>query len=136
MFRLVESSNPDDVTKWNVRAHYTQRLVLTAAVCRELGSATRADVLGARAREALGLLSWWMRTVYDLPEGRDVRYSHALDHPRLAEYASDLKHELEMGTRVCEALFMAYTADKDWELDSDIERIREELNAYRAEFAQ
>lgn len=31
MYRLVESSDPDQVNSHQVRAHYTQRLVLTAA---------------------------------------------------------------------------------------------------------
>ena len=35
----VDSSDPGAVTRFNVRAHYYQRLVLTASVCRELSSA-------------------------------------------------------------------------------------------------
>lgn len=132
MFRLVQSSNPDDVTRFDVRSHYTQRLVLTRAVCRELGAATVDDVVGERVREALGLLSWWMQTVYELPQGRDVDYRHSLDDPKLAEYASDIKLELELGTRVCEAVFMAYTADYTSELDRDVRNVQQELRAYRA----
>lgn len=130
MFRLVSSSDPNAVNSFAVRAHYAQRLVLTTAVCRELRAGTQDDVLSLRAREALALLSWWMRESYDLPRG-DVNYWHGLDDPRLTEFAPDFREELFLGTRVCGALFMAYTADKSWELESDIEQIRRELRAYR-----
>lgn len=133
MLRLIESSNSVEVTRFNARAHYNQRVVLTAAVCKELQRAPD-DIVGGRVQAALAMLSWWMRTVHDLPEGKDVHYAHGLADPRLAEYASDLKPELELGAAVCDALAMAYTADTASELARDEEQIRGQLNAYLAKF--
>lgn len=131
MHWLVSSANPDDVTRFEVRARYTQRLVLTRAVCRELGHATLDDVVGEPAREALRLLTTWIHSAYGLPEDRGVDYRHGLDDPQLDEYASDLKPELELGTEVCAAMFMVFTADKDWELKSDVRHLQRKLEAYR-----
>lgn len=121
---------------WNHRPQVLRAalLVLTAAVCRELGAATCDEVVGIRAREALGLLSGWMRRAYDLPERGDIRYSHGLDDPLLAQYASDFKHELDLGAKVCDALMLSYTADHRGEFSSDVKELREKLSAYRAEF--
>lgn len=132
MMRLVSASDPGLVTEYNVRAHYQQRLVLTASVCRELQRAPD-KLTGGRPQEALALLTWWMRQVYDLPP-RDVDYLHGLDHPRLAEFASDMQRELELGAKVCKAYFMAYTADKKWELDQDIKNTKRRLDEFLAEF--
>lgn len=129
VFRLLESPHSDGVARHNARAHFTQRLVLAASVCRELQDAPEDSIIG-RPQAALQMLAWWMRTVYDLPEQSHIDYAHGLDHPRLEEFASDLKPELEAGARVCQALAMAYTADKEWERASDLERIRGRLAEY------
>ena len=131
MLRLVESSDPDGVARHNTRVHYTQRLVLTASVCRELQN-SRADRIIGRPEAALDVLSRWMKSVYDLPADRDVDYSHGLDHPLLEQFANDLKPELEAGARACRALMMAFTADKSWEYDSDIKTVRARLADYWA----
>ena len=78
------------------------------------------------------MLAWWMCEVYELPEGGYINYSHGLDHHRLEEFANDLKPELEAGSRVCQALAMAFTADKDWELKGDLKTIRDRLDEYLA----
>ncbi|MUL76453.1 hypothetical protein [Mycolicibacterium sp. CBMA 226] len=132
MFRLVESSNPDEVTRFRVRAHYEQRLVLIASVCREL-QRSPDRIAGGRPTAALSMLSWWMRTVYDLPSG-DVNYRHGLDDSRLMEFAADMKDELAAGSSVCDALAYAYTADHDYEFDRDAEDVRERLGRYLAGF--
>jgi hypothetical protein len=129
MFRLLESPDSDGVARHNTRMHFTQRLVLTASVCRELQNAP-GDTIIWRPEAALYLLSWWMRTVYDLPKGSSINYSHGLDHPRLEKFASDLKPELEAGARVCQALAMAFTADKQWDYDDDVKKIRALLVEY------
>lgn len=130
MFRLIEHPDPDAVTRHDVRVHYTQRLVLQASVCRELLNAPEGSIIW-RPEAALDMLNWWMRTVYDLPEGSWIDYAHGLDHPRLAEFASDLKPELEAGSRVCAALRLAFSCDKDWEFKRDLESIRERLDEYQ-----
>lgn len=132
--RLIQG-NPDDVARHNVRSHYNQRLVLTASVCREL-QRTPDDLVGGRPQAAIEILAWWMRDVYDLPAGKDIKYTHGLDDPGLTQYASDMKIELVLGAAVCDALAMAYTADKDWELQSDKKRLRERLDEYLAAFGQ
>ncbi len=132
MLRLVDSSEPNAVTRFNVQAHYTQRLVLSSAVCHELKHAA-GEIVG-RPRAALELLGWWMRSVYDLPKNRDVNYAHGLDDPLLTKYASDVKGELVAGARVCAALAMAFTADKEWELESDMRDIRNVLDAFLRQF--
>lgn len=131
--RLVDSSNPDDVTRHNVRAHYRQRLVLTASVCRELQRAGENFLVG-RPQSALELLGWWMREIYDLPEGASLDYAEGLDDPRLTEYADDMKRELELGAKVCAAFRMSFTDDTSFELDGDFKTIRERLFEYLAEF--
>jgi len=135
MLRLVESSNPDDVTRHNVRAHYTERLVLTASVCRELQREPDGFV-GGRAEAALDLLNQWMRERYDLPKDRDVDYSHGLDDPRLVEYASDMQRELELATNVCSAFFMLFTADTESQYRGDLREIKAQLAQYLTEFEQ
>ncbi len=131
--RLIESSDPDQVVRHKVRSHYTQRLVLVAAICRELRQHPD-DLVGGRPQAALNVLNLWMVEAYDLPRNRDIDYQHGLDDPRLAEYASDIQRELELGTKVCEAYFMLFTADTKGEYDSDHTRIRERLDHYVAEF--
>ena len=82
---------------------------------------------------ALELLDRWMRTAYGLPDG-DIKYTHGLDDQRLVDYVADMQHELQLGASVCAALFMSYTADTNWELEGDIERIHQRLGEYLAEF--
>lgn len=130
MPRLVESSNPDAVSRFEVRAHYTQRLVLTASLAQELNRDTQR-LVNPRSGAAFELLAWWMRTVYDLPGG-DIKYTRGLDDPKLSEFASDIADELRAGAAVCDALAMLYTADKDWEYEGDAERLRASLRSYFA----
>ena len=130
MLRLVKSSNPDDVSRFEVREHYTQRLVLIASLAQELNRDTQ-KLVGARTGAAFELLAWWMRTVYDLPDG-DIKYTHGLDDPRLREFAGDLAQELHAGAAVCDALAMLYAADKDWEYEGDARRLRASLRSYFA----
>ncbi|MGB3485872.1 MAG: hypothetical protein WBB07_27090 [Mycobacterium sp.] len=127
--RLVEHSDSNELERYNVREHYTERLVLVAAVCRELEHAPAGKGL-RRPGTALTLLSRWMRTVYDVPDRGDIKFNYGLDDTRLAEFAGDMKPELELGATVCDALAMAFTADKDWEYESDLERVRGTLDAY------
>ncbi len=131
--RLVESSNPEQVVRYNVRSHYAQRLVLVAALCRELHRHPD-DPVSDRPQAALNVLSQWMVEAYDLPSGRGIDYKHGLDDPRLAKYASDMQRELELGTKVCEAYFMLFTADTQYDYDSDQASIRRWLTAYMAKF--
>ncbi|MGB3356838.1 MAG: hypothetical protein WBB00_29245 [Mycobacterium sp.] len=130
MLRLVKSSNPDDVSRFEVRAHYTQRLVLTASLAQELNRDTQ-KLVNPRIGAAFELLAWWMRSVYDAADG-DIKYTHGLDDPKLSEFAGDLAQELRAGAAVCEALTMLYTADKDWEYEGDAERLRASLRSYFA----
>lgn len=134
MLRLIGSSNPDDVTKHAVRAHYYQRLVLNASVCRELKPAPE-DVTAGRVTAALHLLAGWMQDAYELPGG-DIKYTHGLTDRRLMDYAADMVHELGLGAQVCDALSRSYTADKSWELEGDIKEIRRRLGMYLAEFGE
>lgn len=131
--RLIESTDPEQVIRYNVRAHYTQRLVLVAAACRELQRDPQSAAVG-RPQAALALLDTWMRDAYDLPAGRDIPYRHGLDDPRLAKYASDLQRELELGTTVCEAHFRLFTADTESDYRNDLAGIRAHLETYLAEF--
>lgn len=132
--RLLESSEPGEVTRHNARAHFTQRLILVAAVCREL-QYHPDELVGGRPHAALDVLNLWMRHAYDdLPDNRDIDYKHGLDDPRLAQYADDLQGELDLGTRVCEAFFMLFTADTQGEYDSDRSNIRRCVDQYLAEF--
>lgn len=75
--RLVESSDPEQVVRHNVRSHFTQRLILVAAVCREL-QYHPDDLVGGRPQAALNVLSLWMRHAYDdLPETSTLTTSTA-----------------------------------------------------------
>lgn len=134
--RLVESSDPEQVIRHNVRSHFTQRLVLVAAVCREL-QYHPDDLVGGRPHAALDVFNLWMRHAYDdLPDNRDIDYRYGLGDPRLAQYADDLQGELELGTRVCEAFFILFTADTQGEYDGDRRRIRERLDEFFANFGR
>src|SRR5690606_31793865 len=101
--RLTESSNAKGVTRFAVREHYTQRLVLIAAVCRELQHDPENRV-GDRTRAAMELLAWWMRSAYDLPEDQALRYSYGFDEPYLEKYANDMVRELALGAAVCNSI--------------------------------
>lgn len=131
--KLIASSDPDHVVRYKVRSHYAQQLVLVSSVCRELYLHPN-DPAGGRAQAALDLLSLWMRQAYDLPSGRDFDYRRGLDDLRLGTYASDFQRELELGTKVCEAHFMLFTADTQGAYDSDRKRIQSQLDGYMKEF--
>lgn len=131
--RLIDSSDSEQVTRYNVRSHYTQRLVLVAAICRELQQHPD-DLVGGRPQAALSVLNLWMVEAYDVPPNRDIDYKYGLDDPRLAKYANDLQRELELGVAVCEAFFMLFTADTQGDYERDRARIGERLDHYVAEF--
>ncbi|OBI29828.1 hypothetical protein A5710_20760 [Mycolicibacter sinensis] len=135
MLTLSELPNPDGLTRFNVREHYAQRLVLIAAVCRELQHEPEIRV-GDRALAAIELLAWWMRWVYDLPEDQALRYSYGFNEPYLTKYADDMFRELAHGAAVCDSVVKSFTADKPWELDEDMRRVRMHLDAYLAAYGQ
>jgi hypothetical protein len=54
----------------------------------------------------------------------------------LAEYASAMQRELELGTNVCSAYIVLFTTDKDWGYRSDPESLRERLAQYVAKFGR
>ncbi len=117
--------------EFNVRAHYMQRLVASAAVCHELKHAD-GEIVG-RPQAALAVLSEWMHTNYALPEG-DVKFTYGFDDPLLTAHARDLKPELFAAAGVCDALAMAFTADTDRELKGDIAHLKNFLDSYLRRF--
>lgn len=131
--RLVDSSDPGAVARYDIEVHYTQRLVLTAGVCQELRRSS--DNLSAlRPQNALSLLAQWMRASYELPKNRDVDYMHDLTNPLLRETVPQLEDELVAGSEVCAALAFSYTADHSWELEKDQRKVRGLLRGYLTEF--
>lgn len=125
--RLVASSDPGAVARWNAGQQLDERVVLTTAVVRELQRSGGADI-GGRSRVALDLLRRWVGERYE-----GVAETHARDGLAdmvVPEGYEDTMRELTAATAICEALAMAWTPDTRRELDSDIAEIKALVAGY------
>jgi hypothetical protein len=125
--RLVASSDPGAVDRHEAAALLHERVVLAAAVVRELQPSNGENVWG-RAEVALRLLRRWVGERYEA--NVETHASDGLDAMVVPPGYEPVMAELVAATKICEALAMAWTADTQRELDGDIAAIRRLLEVY------
>ncbi len=127
-FRVVHSSEPGAVERDRAIWLLTDRAILTRLVCRELLEATQRT--GRRPVAALDFLLAWVNQhfasfVHVEPHARD-----GLESMVVPQGCETVYEEVVDGTEVCEALFMAMTADSPNALKRDLERLDAVLAHY------
>ena len=124
--RLVASSDPGAVDRWQAGRLLDERVVLASAV-REL-QRSDGDYLSDRCRAALDLLRRWVGERYEANVETHAR--DGLSSMVVPEGYEEVMAELVAATQVCEALAMAWTADTRRELEGDMAAIRNLLQRY------
>ena len=129
VIRLVASSDPSAVSRFEARQLLLQRAVLTRMVCRELMD--KPEVMhcrSSRADAALGLLMEW---IYSQPQCPTSPHpSSGIDSMIVPDGCSELLEEILDGAVVCVALTMLDSADTDSDWQSDMSRIEKALENY------
>jgi hypothetical protein len=125
--RLVASSDPGAVDRWQAGRLLDERVVLASAVVREL-QRSDGDYLSDRCRAALDLLRRWVGERYE--PNVETHASDGLSSMVVPEGYEEVIAELVTATEVCEALAMARTADTRRELDGDKAAIGRLLEQY------
>jgi hypothetical protein len=127
--RLVASSDPSAVSRFEARELLLQRAVLTRMVCRELIEKPEAKrCLSSRADAALGFLMGWIYSQPRCPS--DPSPSYGIDSMVVPDGCSELLEEIRDGSAACDALTGLRSADNDSEWDSDMSRIEGALEIY------
>ena len=128
--RLIESSKPGEVERSDAIHLLSERAVLTRAVCHELIDRAHR---GWRVQSALTLLLRWVDQHFPRSGGGgDVDADQGLDRMVVPDDCLEVMQEIRDGAQVADALRMSYTADTSSELEGDMERLRERLEAYWA----
>jgi hypothetical protein len=125
--RLVASSDPGAVDRWQAGRLLDERVVLASAVVREL-QRSDGEYLSDRCRAALDLLRRWVGERYEA--NVETHASDGLTSMVVPEGYEEVMAELVAATEVCEALAMAWTADTMRELEGDKAAIRSLLAKY------
>ena len=125
--RLVASSDPGAVERWNAGRLLDERVVLADAVVRELQRCNGGYAAG-RPAAALAMLRGWVAERYE-PDV-ETHASDGLDTMLVPDGYDDVMAELTAATEICEALAMLQTADTQREFDGDSARIRWLLEQY------
>lgn len=126
--KLVASSNPSLVDRFEAIGLLTQRSVLTRLVCSELANRTDGRVNRWRADTALSFLVTWIASLPD--SGSYPRPSSGIETMIVPDDCGALADEIRDGALVCDALAMLQTADTDSEWRSDMTQLDEALAAY------
>jgi hypothetical protein len=126
--RLVASSNPDDVDRFEAIDLLVQRAVLTRMVCRELAELPDGRFSRWRASTAHGFLMSWISSLPGY-EGYP-KASFDIDAMAVPDDCTQLLEEIRDGARVCEALAMLQSADTASDFDNDMRYLKEALDAY------
>ncbi len=125
--RMIDSSEPGEVSRDQAMWLLYERVVLTTSVCRELRRC-QGEYVDSRARAALDLLRRWIRDRYEF--NVETHAMDGLDKMVVPYGAEHLMTEIRIGSEVCEALAMLWTADTQGELASDSARIAELMKKY------
>ena len=125
--RLVASSDPGAVDRWEAHRLLEERVVLAAAVVREL-QRSDGEYTSSRCRAALDLLRRWVGERYEADV--ETHAGDGLTQMTVPDGDEDLMAELAAATEVGEALAMAWTADTRRELEGDEAVIRRLLERY------
>lgn len=114
--RLVDSSEPGAVSRDQAMWLLHERVVLTTSVCRELRRC-EGNYVDSRARAALDLLRRWIGDHYEA--NVETHAKDGLDKMVVPYGAESLMTEIRIGSEVCEALAMLWTADTQSEFAGD-----------------
>jgi hypothetical protein len=125
--RLVASSDPGAVDRWQAGRLLDERVVLATTVVREL-QRSDGDYTSNRCRAALDLLRRWVAERYEANVETHAR--DGLADMTVPEGYEAVMAELAAATEACEALAMLWTADTQREFDGDSARIRTLLETY------
>jgi hypothetical protein len=126
--RLVASSNPGDVDRFEAINLLVQRAILTRNVCRELIDRSDGKFCRWRTDSALGFLMQWIGL---LIQREEVYFaSDGIDLMTVPDDCYHLVEEIRDGARVCDALAMLQSADTQSDVMNDMMRIEEELDNY------
>jgi hypothetical protein len=125
--RLVASSDPGAVERWNAGRLLDERVVLASAVVRELQLCNGRFAAG-RPAAALSHLRRWVGERYEAHV--ETHASDGLDTMAVPEGYENVMAELRAATEVSEALAMLQTADTRSEFDGDSARIQRLLDVY------
>ncbi len=125
--RLVASSDPGAVDRWEAGRLLDERVVLASSVVREL-QRSNGDYSSDRCRAALDLLRRWVGERYE--KDVETHASDGLSSMVVPKGYEQVKAELDAATKVCEALAMLWTADTRRESEGDSANIRNLLDDY------
>lgn len=126
--RLVASSNPNEVDRFEAIDLLVQRAVLTRLVCRELMNRTDERFSRWRTDCSLSFLMQWIKS--SLEPDEYFRPSFGIDAMTVPDDCLHLIDEIRDGARVCEALAMLQTADTASDVMNDMMNIEKQLNIY------
>src|SRR4051794_24171566 len=118
--RLVDSSDPGAVDRWQADRLMQERLVLANAVCAELEVSSEPS--GPFISAALDLLRSWVRA-HTPPDEGEIHPSDGLEQMVVPEGSEDLMAALRATSAVCDAVAMLYTADTPSEYASDSQHV-------------
>lgn len=125
--RLIDSSEPGAVSRDQAMWLLHERVVLTTSVCRELRRCN-GEYVDSRARAALDLLRRWIGAHW--PPELETHAKDGLDKMVVPYGAEHLMTEIRIGSEICDALAMLWTADTQSEFKGDSARIGELMEAY------
>lgn len=126
--RLVASSNPNEVDRFEAIDLLVQRAVLTRLVCRELSDRTDERFSRWRTDRSLNFLMQWINS--SLEPGDYFKPSFGIDAMSAPDDCLHLIDEIRDGARVCDALAMLQTADTESDVMNDMMNIEEQLRIY------
>ena len=129
--RLIESTVPGEVERSDAIHLLSERAVLTRAVCRELIDEAHRGERSWRVQSALTLLLRWVDRHFPGSEDLYLNADRGLDRMVVPGGCLEVMQEIRDGAQVAVALAWSYTADA-CDLESDLERLRETLEAYWA----
>ena len=119
--RLVASSDPGAVERWEAGRLLDERVVLASAVVREL-QRSDGEYASNRCRAAIDLLRRWVGERYEADV--ETHAADGLSSMVVPPGYEQVKAELDAATEMCEALAMLWTADTQREVDGDSARVR------------
>jgi hypothetical protein len=127
--RLVASSDPSEVFRFEARQLLLRRAVLTRMVCRELIEKPEAKrCRSSRADAALDLLMAWINSQPQCPIS--PRPSSGIDSMVVPDGCAELLEEIRDGAAVCDALTWLDSADTVSDSEADMSRIERALESY------
>lgn len=126
--RLVASSVPDEVDRFEAIDLLVQRAVLTRLVCRELLDRTEGKFSRWRTGSALGFLMQWINALPDSDQYQGA--SAGIDSMTVPGDCLHLVAEIRDGARVCDALVMLQSADTPSDVMNDMMCLEKELEKF------